>query len=288
MAAHSGRHPSLWHTLWGHPWLGKVQIAAYLVVGVALVASLFALYSQDQRDREGQPNTSTLATSTPSVPPTQATGGNGLPRIQATINDDAIGSDQWQVQYMGQWRYQEGSAGFYQGDQHEAGSADASAQVQFSGSAVQVFGSRGPEGGQAEVLIDGRSVGSIDFAAEQVQTNQVVFSSSLMKEGAHTLVVRVTRTGAGSQEDPQEQDSGDFWWMRDQRDQQGVGVSLDRFVVTTTTPPPLDPMQPGGGSPTSGPWSPETSLLPTLPSENQPTSTRGRGHGHGKPKPDRG
>jgi parallel beta-helix repeat protein len=71
--------------------------------------------------------------------------------------------------------------------------AQSSASLAFSGSSIQWLARRSPKSGTATVRIDGKLVATVDLYSAQARFSQVVFSTSKLGPGTHTIVV--TRTG---------------------------------------------------------------------------------------------
>ena len=76
-----------------------------------------------------------------------------------------------------------------------AQSASAGDRITFSysGTAVRLYGTRMPNGGRADVYVDGSRKGQADFYASSVQWRQRVFSATL-PAGHHVVTVLVTGT----------------------------------------------------------------------------------------------
>lgn len=248
-------------------WLGRVHIAAYCAVAFVLIACVVSLYTQDKQLEKT--TTQQTQTGTPSPPPAQGGVTTNTSAQQVSINDNDTGEELWRVAYDGDWRYQSGSSGPYEGDQHFSWTSDDSATLRFAGSAVRIYGARAEDSGSAQVFIDDQFAGSIDSYAEQRTNAALLFTSATLSQGNHQLQVRVTgQDGAGG----------------------GSTVALDRFVVTTTTPPSPSSTSPtsteGGQSPWddtstgdgngNGDWS-----QPSQPGEGNGNG-KGKGRGHNK------
>jgi hypothetical protein len=64
----------------------------------------------------------------------------------------------------------------------------------FDGTTVSVVGRRGPDGGYADVIIDGQKAGRANFHRNSVADQQVVFQKTGLSSGKHRLELRVTGT----------------------------------------------------------------------------------------------
>ena len=56
---------------------------------------------------------------------------------------------------------------------------------------MQVFGSRGPDHGFAEIWVDGFLMASLDLWAAELETRQVIFEMDELPFGFHEVTVRV-------------------------------------------------------------------------------------------------
>lgn len=75
-----------------------------------------------------------------------------------------------------------------------ASKAGARATMTFDGSQVAIVAQRGPNGGRAEVFVDGKSAGTIDLYAPTKDVRRIVFLANV-RRGEHTISVRVLGTG---------------------------------------------------------------------------------------------
>ncbi len=64
--------------------------------------------------------------------------------------------------------------------------------ARFRGATATWIGSRGPEFGIAEVFVDGRSAGTVDLYDYALTTGRVLWSSSTLPWGEHTISIRMT------------------------------------------------------------------------------------------------
>jgi hypothetical protein len=82
----------------------------------------------------------------------------------------------------------------YAGTESFANTSGATMSIDFTGSAVRLIGPKGPNGGIADISIDGTEVSSVDTYAASKQYSQVLFADTTLGSGSHTLGVRVTGT----------------------------------------------------------------------------------------------
>jgi GH25 family lysozyme M1 (1,4-beta-N-acetylmuramidase) len=95
-----------------------------------------------------------------------------------------------------------------------ATAAGPSAKLRFKGAQVALVAQRGPSGGQAEVVLDGAVVATVDLYAATTSARRLVFVSDV-QPGAHVIVVRSLGKGQAAS--------------------QGTAVELDAFVVLDRT-----------------------------------------------------
>jgi beta-galactosidase GanA len=100
------------------------------------------------------------------------------------------------LQYSGSWTHAGPSTAYaWDAGQTESWSsqAGASVTVSFAGTAVQWIGPKNTNGGIADVSIDGRQVATVDtYTPAGKQFQQVLFSTSGLPDGTHTLTITVT------------------------------------------------------------------------------------------------
>lgn len=75
-----------------------------------------------------------------------------------------------------------------------ASKAGARVTMTFDGSQVAIVAQRGPNGGRAEVIIDGQPAGTIDLYAPSKDVRRIVFLANV-RRGEHVISVRVLGTG---------------------------------------------------------------------------------------------
>ncbi len=111
---------------------------------------------------------------------------------QGLVVDDAVvGVGQNHFEYSGKWEHvRRHYDGRLDGTSSRSVAIGDSSVLIFSGSAVRLYGVRGPNGGLATVAIDGQYLGTIDFHAGHKQVTQV-FSSPALAPGSHALALLV-------------------------------------------------------------------------------------------------
>jgi hypothetical protein len=101
------------------------------------------------------------------------------------------------LQYSAGWTHASNvgwAADDYNGTESFAQTAGATMSLDFTGSAVRVIGPKGPNGGIADISIDGAKFTSADTYAPAKQYSQVLFTDPTLSSGQHTLTVTVTGT----------------------------------------------------------------------------------------------
>ena len=101
---------------------------------------------------------------------------------QALVDDD-------QLEYEGSWSVEDHPAAAGR-KQHVASRAGGQASVRFVGNQVRLIGSVGPQGGQADVFVDGtKQLCGIDFWCPQPRDQQVLYYKNGLAQGPHTLKI---------------------------------------------------------------------------------------------------
>lgn len=75
--------------------------------------------------------------------------------------------------------------------------ANSEFTVNFSGSKIYLVGTKDPNHGKAEIYIDGKLVDTIDTYASSRALGQYIYESPDLKDGAHTLKLKVTTKAIG-------------------------------------------------------------------------------------------
>ncbi len=111
-------------------------------------------------------------------------------------DDPQVAVDDARLEYEGDWASTT-EAEASGGTLHAATRKGSGVGLSFEGNQVRVIGSVGPEGGLAEVYLDGvRQRVGIDFWNPRTLHQQVVYYSNGLTQGRHTL--RIVATGSGS------------------------------------------------------------------------------------------
>ena len=93
------------------------------------------------------------------------------------------------VSYTGSWGVSSGSGALGGGTTYST-RPGASANFSFSGREVAWVAPRSPGGGTARVLLDGRSLGTVDLSRSTLQPRRLVLDR-LTSSGSHTLRITV-------------------------------------------------------------------------------------------------
>lgn len=106
----------------------------------------------------------------------------------SSIDDAQIGRASAHFDYTGEWEHISGRRdGRLDGTSSRSRHAGDSLIIPFSGSALRIYGVRGPNGGNATVAIDGKYLGVANFFAPQKQAHALVFASPPLAEGNHVF-----------------------------------------------------------------------------------------------------
>ncbi len=128
-----------------------------------------------------------------------ACSANGAAQRAISIDDAQIGQSVNHFEYAGAWEHLSArSDGRFAGTSSRSHHAGDSVIFPFDGSAVRLYGVRGPNGGEATVAIDGRYLGTASFLAPQKVAHALVFESPPLASGTHTLGIVVKGDVTGS------------------------------------------------------------------------------------------
>jgi dienelactone hydrolase len=116
--------------------------------------------------------------------------GNRGPWAQATV---VVPLDDPAARFSGPWARRRAPAAF-RGRVTASSTPGARASISFRGNRLYVVGRRGPGGGTATVLVDGRRFGTLRSRAGRVRHRAVLFSRAVSARRAHRLSV-VVRSG---------------------------------------------------------------------------------------------
>jgi len=96
------------------------------------------------------------------------------------------------VRFGADWNKEEGTE-YSASTVHYANTSGAMATLDFSGCGVNWIATKSPLGGKATVYLDGTVVESVDLNSSQTEPVSVVFSSTGLSCGPHTITVEVKR-----------------------------------------------------------------------------------------------
>ncbi|MEV4864665.1 hypothetical protein [Streptomyces ossamyceticus] len=106
-----------------------------------------------------------------------------------------VDDDDTAISYTGSWTAN-GNRGYgdYEDAVHATGTNGDTASLTFTGTAVSVIGEKNSDQGQVEIFLDGTSKGLIDTSATTRSAQAVIYSTSGLSAGSHTIKV-VKRSG---------------------------------------------------------------------------------------------
>ena len=110
-----------------------------------------------------------------------------------SINDNIMGTGLNQFEYSGKWNYGTQKKAYLE-DNHWSSDRDAYYKVKFNGNQIKLYGAKANHHGIAAVSIDNGRETNIDLYSAERGDNVLIYSSPILKEGQHTLKVRVTGT----------------------------------------------------------------------------------------------
>ena len=114
------------------------------------------------------------------------------PRQVEIVDDLPNAADSTTFSYSGNWEHVRGmDDGRTAGTSSRSFRPDAKATLRFTGSEVRLFGVCGPHGGRAQLTIDGRSAGPVDFYASAKVTHMLVYRSPRLPLGTHSVSISV-------------------------------------------------------------------------------------------------
>jgi len=119
---------------------------------------------------------------------------DGLRHVVVEGDDPQQAAEDDRLQYAGDWSIRE-SAEVSGGKLHVASQAGAEASFSFEGNQVRLIGSVGPQGGKADVYLDGvKQLCGVDCWCPQARDQQVLYYKNGLEQQKHTL--RVVTLGA--------------------------------------------------------------------------------------------
>jgi chitinase len=109
------------------------------------------------------------------------------------INDNTVGTaiNQWQYSGSG-WAYYSGDANKFQGDDHSSSVSGDVATLKFTGVQVSYYGAKSPQAGIVGISIDNGTENMVDLYSANRADNTLLYSSSSLASGDHTLKIRLT------------------------------------------------------------------------------------------------
>ncbi len=129
------------------------------------------------------------------------------------------------VTYSGTWAHGDTTYAWSGGTASYSRGPGARASLTFTGTRVAWIGWREPRGGIARVFLDGAQVAEVDLYSSTPAVQEPVFTSAVLPNGSHTLVVEARGTANPSASD--------------------TIVVVDAFDVTSSSTPPPPPPPPG-------------------------------------------
>lgn len=114
-----------------------------------------------------------------------------------TVNDSELGKGFFQFDFHGKWVHEGGYPNRFEGgDEHWTttavfGSDYPGVTFRFVGTRVALYGHKVSEGAMANVTIDGKDVGTIDFYHPSRIERTLLFESDKLTDGEHTLTVQL-------------------------------------------------------------------------------------------------
>lgn len=107
------------------------------------------------------------------------------------LNDGTVGTGTGQFEFIGTWESGTGTAKF-QADDHFSNATNATYGVRFNGTQAKLYGSAAPHHGIATVSVDSGAAVDVDFYASTRQDQKLLWTSSVLNAGTHTLTVKVS------------------------------------------------------------------------------------------------
>lgn len=105
-----------------------------------------------------------------------------------SVDDSQIGQSLQRIAYAGTWDHVVARQdGRFHGTSSRSHNAGDSLIFPFDGSVVRVYGVLGPNGGEADIGIDGRYYGTANFFSTNKRVHTLVFESPPLASGTHML-----------------------------------------------------------------------------------------------------
>lgn len=112
-----------------------------------------------------------------------------LPRVTRTEETASA------VEYTGDWQHGDSACSCSGGTKSFAGGPDALVSFEFTGTRVRWLGFRKQAAGMARVYLDGALAAEVDLYSETVSSQAPIFTSDVLDDGPHTLLIEATGSG---------------------------------------------------------------------------------------------
>ena len=174
-----------------------VLLLSGLVVFTLLYALVLSWLSQSGDSMAKQP-----AQSAARVAPAQglapAARTAAVAESFSTIDDGIAAGGGVRFTYAGPWQHLTNmNDGRSNGTSSRTYKVGATASFNFTGDRLKIFGVKGPNGGYAELRIDGQTYGLLRFYAPHKESGVVVYSSPVLGSGPHAVLIVVAQAPQG-------------------------------------------------------------------------------------------
>lgn len=199
----------------------------------------------------------TVAANTPALP-------NAPIQLTATIEENSIGSGVNQVQYKGDWFECGGCAQSTANNNYRFSLASGNtATVNFTGTQAKFYSVKEYWGGMASISIDGGTPAVVDTYALSKSTGALVFTTPVLRDGNHVMVITMTGNKQASAWAPNVSfDKVDVY-------SGGLGTTPTTVQPTTTTAKPTTTT----AAPTTTTMRPTTTTVKPTTTTAAPTTT---------------
>ena len=179
-----------------------VLLFSALVLFTLLYALVLGWLSQSSDNVAQTPAGPALATAAPitAAPPLAAAPARPAVASQSfkMIDDRVAVSGARGFTYTGKWEHlrnmPDGRSGGTSSRTYHVG---ATASLDFTGDRLKIFGVKGPNGGYAELRIDGQTYGLLRFYAPHKAAGVLVYTSPILPAGAHVVEIVVAQAPNG-------------------------------------------------------------------------------------------
>lgn len=111
------------------------------------------------------------------------------------VNDNTIGTGMNQWQYSGtNWTHYTDGGNKYDGDDHSSSATGDIATLKFDGVRAEYYGPKSPQAGIVAVSVDNGADTMVDLYGATRSDNVLLYSTSTLPGGIHTLKIRLTGT----------------------------------------------------------------------------------------------